>query len=97
MKKNSGKHISIDTVDHAIPDSFADPEVLNFDAYGKNEAKEIITSVSNNSNICKLAITFKQKKLNIDEFDSLLSIIKFDSTLVSFIQFLKDLILNLNY
>ena len=58
--------------------------------YGKNEAKEIITSVSNNSNICKLAITFKQKKLNIDEFDSLLSIIKVDSTLVSFIQFLNS-------
>ena len=58
--------------------------------YGKNEAKEIITSVSNNSNICKLAITFKQKKLNIDEFDSLLSLLKVDSTLVSFIQFLNS-------
>jgi hypothetical protein len=36
---NQLTNVSVDTVDHAMADSFADPEVLNFDAYGKNEAK----------------------------------------------------------
>lgn len=37
--KNTIANLSIDIIEHGIPETFADPDVLDFDQYGQNETK----------------------------------------------------------
>ena len=56
--------------------------------YGRSEAINIILKVSN-SNLCKLAVAYKQDKMLVEKFNSEILNIECDSTLKMFIQYLN--------